>query len=133
MGRGNSGRGKRTGSGKGGTFSNESDFEKALTGFEDPRLKQYSDAYDEEASYTKSLKKNINQSIDEDGYTDSTDVSLNFEKKDAEKQLKAMPKKKTPTQLGTEKALNERLKAIEELKKRKGEKGRGLGNIDILA
>ena len=129
------GRGASSSAGRGSggnTFRNAEDLEKSLSGIDDPRYSEFANAYNAESSYNDSLKKNIERSIDEDGYTDTIDESLNFEKKDAERQLKSMPKMKTAAEVGTEEALKERIEIVNKLKKRKGEKGKGIGEISIL-
>ena len=133
-GRGASSGGAGTGAGGGGTFRSASDFEKAIgDNYNDPRVQEYTDAYREESDYNRGLERNLGRSIDEDGYTKSTDNLLNSEKKDTEKALKELPDRKTPTQLGKEEALKERLDVIKNLQKRKGEKGSGRGNVDIVS
>lgn len=115
--------------GNGNTFRSEADLEKALTGFDDPRLKEYSDANSEESRYNNTMKSNLNRSIDEDGYDARI---IDAEEAATKRELRAMPKLKTPRQLGEEKALKERLNILEELRKRKGEKGRGRGAIEMV-
>lgn len=128
------GRGASSGAGGGGTFRSSSDFEKEVgDNFDDPRVKEYTDAYGEESQYSRGLEKNFGRSIDEDGYTKATDDLLKGEEKDTKKALKDLPERKTPAQLGKEEALKERLDVIEKLKKRKGEKGKGRGNVDIVS
>ena len=117
----------------GGVYKTSSEFEKDLGGnFDDPRLQEYTDAYDEEHSYNQGLKSNFNRSIDEDGYTDSTEESLNSEKRLTESELNALPEYKTPAELGKEEGLKERLDVIDDLKKRKGESGSGRDYSDTI-
>lgn len=113
-------------------FSSVSELENSLKGNNDPRIKQYSDGLTEERSYNSGLEKNLRRSIDEDGYTSTTESIINSEINDAKKQLNNMPKSKTPKQLGQEQALQERLDILNGLKKRKGAKGKGKGDIDIV-
>ena len=122
-----------TSSGSGGGFKNEQDFEKSLTGANDSRLTEYSNGYDSEESYTSGLKKNMNQAINEDGYTDTIDSVLKYEEQDAKDYIKNLPEYKTPEQLGKKKAMEDRLEVIKELKSKKGTKGSGVGDVDIFA
>lgn len=98
------------------TFTSIDSFENSLNGFDDPRLKRYSDKYAEEKSYNKSLENNIKSSIDEDGYDDFTKAILDGEEKTTVSALNALPKSKTPEQLATEQALTERIDLIDKLR-----------------
>lgn len=126
--------GRGASSAKGGkgssTFSNTDDFEKSLTGFDDPRLKEYTDAYNTESNYNSGLKKVMEQAIGEDGY-DAVKTNIESEEKQTKKQLNNMPNKKTPKQLGEQEALKERLNIINDLKKKSGTQGKGKGDVDI--
>ena len=127
------GRGASSGGSSGGnTFRNAEDFEKSLTGFNDPRYLEFESAYEAESSYNNSLKNIVDRSIKEDGYDDTTDLSLKSEEKMTKNQLNSMPKMKTPSQIGTEEALKERLDIIKDLRSRKGEKGKGAAPVDIV-
>ncbi len=128
------GRGASSGGGSsnGNTFRSASDLEKSLTGVDDPRYSEYESAYSAESSYNKGLKNNMGRAIDEDGYTQSIDQSLKSEEKMTKDQLKSLPKMKTPSQIGTEEALKERLDIINDLKGRKGEKGKGSASVNIV-
>lgn len=75
----------------------------------------------------------MGRAIDEDGYTQSIDQSLKSEEKMTKDQLKSLPKMKTPSQIGTEEALKERLDIINDLKGRKGEKGKGPASVNIVS
>lgn len=112
-------------------FRTEDEFERQLTDFNDPRLQQYSNAYDEVNQYTQNLRNNMQRSIAEDGYGDFTDTLLQSEKNIAQQQLDNMPEYKTPAQLGEYKALQERLDIIQELRKQKGAKGRGRAAFEV--
>ena len=101
--------------GGGNTFSSESDFENSLSGFDDPRLQEYSNAYSEEDSYTRTLKNNMEQSMKVDGYDEIRAAALRSELKDAQKTLDEMPGKKTPAQLGQAKAMEERIDVVKNL------------------
>lgn len=126
------GRGASAGGG-GNTFRNSSEFETAIgDNYDDPRVKEYTDAYSEESDYNRGLERNFTQSIAEDGYTDSTDDLLKGEKEDTQKELNNLPNRKTPAQLGKEEALKERLDVIDNLRKNKGQTGSGRGNVDIV-
>ena len=57
---------------------------------------------------------------------------LDSEKSYTKNELDRLPDKKTPSQLGREKALKERLDLIDDLKKLKGTKGNGIGDIDVV-
>lgn len=117
----------------GGVYKSAEEFEKSLgNNFDDPRLKEYSDAYDVEHSYNQGLKSNFNRSIDEDGYTATTEELLNDEKKMTQNELDLLPDYKTPAELGKEVGLNERLDIIDDLKKRKGESGSGRDYSDTI-
>lgn len=128
------GRGASSGGGSsnGDTFRSASDFEKSLTGVNDPRYSEFESAYSAESSYNSSFKNIVSQSINEDGYTQATDQSLKAEEKMTKNQLKSLPKMKTPSQIGTEEALKERLDIIKSLKGRKGEKGKGPASVNIV-
>lgn len=130
---GNGGDNSGGSSGGGGSFKDESDFEKSLTGSDDPRLAEYSNAYDDAASYTSGLKNNIGQAINEDGFTPTIDSALKSEEKIAKDYIKNLPELKTPSQLGESKAMEDRLQVIKDLQSRRGEKGNGIGDVDILA
>lgn len=120
------------GSGAGGTFKNASEFEKSLTGVDDPRLAEYENTYNAESSYNNGLENNINRLIDEDGYGEETDYILDTEERMTNQTLKEMPENKTPSQLGEEEALKERLDVIKKLRKRRGEKAKFSNDISIL-
>lgn len=122
--KGNSGMGR-------GTFKNAEEFENSLTGLDDPRLKEYSDALSAENEYNRGLKNNLNASIDEDGYDSTTDRIVSAELRDARKILNGMPAEKTPAQLGTIEAVNNRIKILEDIQKRRGARGSGRGNVNI--
>lgn len=122
---------KLGGGSSGGKFTSEEQFERSLTGFDDPRLTEYTNAYEEASNYNKGLRNNFNQAIKEDGY-EAVESAIKTEEKMTKADLARMPKEKTPAQLGEEVALKERLDVIEDLKKRKGTKGRGVGDIDIV-
>ena len=128
MGRGSS---KAGGSAGGGRFNSVSDFEKSLSGLDDPKLKEYSNAYDSERSYTSGLEKNLNRAINEDGYKAVADT-IASEEKYTKNQLNNLPSQKTPSQLGEAEALNERLDMLSDLKKKKNVKGKGKGDVDII-
>ena len=118
--------------GKGGkTFSDLDSFESDLSGFDDPRLKQYSDKYADEKSYNKSLENNIKSSIDEDGYDDFTKAILDGEEKSTVSALNALPKSKTPEQLATEQALTERIDIIDKLRNYGKSKGKTKTKQDV--
>lgn len=123
-GRGNSGS-------RNNTFKNESDFEKSLTGFEDPRLEEYSKALEEESKYNTGLKNNLNSAIAQDGYDEGIDEIIAIELRRTQKSLDSMPEKKTPAQLGEEAALKERVNILKNFQKRKGTVGRGRGDVSI--
>lgn len=136
MAKGSSKGGRSNIGGSNNTFSNETDFENSLTGFDDPRLQEYSEAYSQENSYTKTLKNNIEQSIRENGYDEIRGVALRSELKDAQKTLDDMPKKKNPAQLGEAKAMEERIEVIKDLiekdkRVKRGDKGKR-DDIDVV-
>lgn len=118
--------------GHGSTFRSEKDFEKSLKGVNDPRLKEYDDALEQESHYNRGLEKNFGRAIDEDGYTDAVSSAIAMELKDTQKALDAMPNNKTPAQLGRMEALKERISILHSLQGRKGEKGNGRGNVNII-
>lgn len=128
MGRGAS---KIGGGSGGGKFTSAEQFERSLTGFDDPRLTEYTNAYEEASNYNQGLRNNLSQIMNEDGY-EAVESAIKTEEKMTKADLARMPKEKTPAQLGEEAALKERLDVIEDLKKRKGTKGRGAGDIDIV-
>ena len=130
---GGGGVGGSSSGGGGGTYETESDFEKSLTGYNDPRLQEYSSALESEQSYNAGLKQNLNQAINESGYTNFTDAVISSELKDAQTQLNNIPKMKTPAQLGQAQALKDRISILNDLKKKKGTKGNGVGDVDIFA
>ena len=124
------GRGASSGGGSGGTFKSTSDFEKSLTGSNDPRLKEYSDALKEEMSYNQGLRNNLGRAIDEDGYN-AVSSAITSEIKETQKALNDIPANRTPAQLGRMDALQERLNILKELQGRKGEQGSGRGDVSI--
>lgn len=122
-------------SSSGETFKSLSDFDKALTGFDDPRLKEYTDARD---SFKEdiSLTKNIIPQIDETGGLGKmAETLLESQKKDAENKLKNLPKEKTPAQFGEEEGLNELIDAIDKVfahnETLKGKKTSPYDNVDV--
>lgn len=125
------GRGSSKAGGGGNTFSSVEDFEKTIKDMNDPRVEEFSRGYSEESDYTEGLKKNLNRAIDEDGYKAAESAILS-EEKATRAELSNLPKNKTPGQLGEAEALKERLDVIEELKKRKGNKGKGQQDVDIV-
>jgi len=124
------GRGASSGGGSGGTFKSTSDFEKSLTGSNDPRLKEYSDALKDEMSYNQALRSNLGRAIDEDGYN-AVSSTITSEIKETQKILNDIPANRTPAQLGIMDALQERLNILKELQGRKGEQGSGRGDVSI--
>lgn len=114
-----------------GTYSNSSEFEKSLSGTDDIRLQEYSKSYNEERDYNKGLERVLDRAISEDGYN-SAEETINRELRDTNRALKAMPNRKTPGQLGREEALKERVELLQNVKKRKGESGKGRGKVDII-
>lgn len=127
------GRGASSGTGS-GKYRSVSEFEKAIgDDYDSKEYKEFADAYSEEADYNNGLKRNEIRSINEDGYTSHTDSVLNSEENLTKRELKSLNKaKKTPAELGTIEALKERLDIISDLRKLKGTKGRGRGNVDIV-
>ena len=113
-----------------GTFKNSNEFEKSLTGANDSRLKEYTDALKEEKQYNQGLKNNFGRAIDEDGYK-AVENAIKSELKETQKAINEMPSNKTPAQLGRMDALQERLKILKDLQDRKGETGSGRGNVEI--
>lgn len=57
---------------------------------------------------------------------------IDVEEAATKRQLRELPKLKTPRQLAEESNLKERLKILKDLRKRKGEKGRGRGDIEMV-
>ena len=112
------------------TFKSSADFEKSLSGYDDPRMQEYSEAYKEEKQYNNGLKKNIDHAISEDGY-DSVANTIRIEKEATQKELDRLPEMMTPAQLGTKEALGERLEILKGFESRKGEQGKGRGDVSI--
>jgi len=125
------GRGASSGGGRAGTFKNSSEFEKSLTGANDPRIKEYSDAFSEESQYNQGLKSNMERAINEDGFS-VVENAIQSELRSTRNQINSMPDNKTPTQLGMLDALQERVQILKDLQRRRGEVGRGRGNVDII-
>lgn len=128
MGKGSS---KAGGPGGGTRFNSTEDFEKSLSGVDDPRIKDYTTSYESESDYTSGLEKNLSRAINEDGYKAVADT-IASEETYTKNQLSNLPAKKTPSQLGEEAALNERLDMLNDLKKKKNTKGKGKGDIEII-
>lgn len=128
------GRGASGGIGNSGKYRNAAEFEKAMgNNYDSPEVNEYSEAYQEEDNYTRGLKNNIGRSISEDGYTGFTEATLDSEERQAKKELSNLNRaRKTPEELGRIEALKERIEVISELRKRKGTKGSGRGNVDIV-
>ena len=113
------------------TFKSAEEFEKEVgDNYSDPRVQEFQESYEEEADYNKGLEKNLNRAIDEDGY-DKVKDTIKAEKESTKKELDKLPKEKTPSQLGTEMGLNERLDMLNKITGRKGDKGKGRGDVDI--
>lgn len=127
MGRGSSKAGGGSNSGK---YSSVDDFEKSLTGFDDPRYEDFANAYSTESNYNEGLRNNLNRAINDDGYS-AVESTISNEEKMTRSDLSKMPKSKTPAQLGEDAALRERLDILDELKRRKGEKGKSR-DVDIV-
>ena len=135
MGRGQSSSRKRS-SGTGTRFTDVQQLDDYITSngaHADRLFNAFSDAYGEESNDTRSMERNIRESVDVDGWDEMTEAALNSEQRQAEKGLKALPKQKTAAQLGTEEGLKDRLERIKELKKLKGTRGRGASNTSEVA
>ena len=101
-------------------YKDANDLERAIVesggGFDDPRLLAYSEALEAEQSYTTSLKNNLEQAINENGYTNGIKIAIEEEEKDAQRTLDNMPEMKTPEQIAQEEALKDRLDMLSGLK-----------------
>lgn len=101
-------------------YSNADDLEKAIMAdggsLNDPRLVAYSETLDAENAYTNSLKNNLEQAINENGYTEGIKLALESEEKQTQKDLDNLPEMKTPEQIAQEQALQERLDMLSSLK-----------------
>lgn len=111
---GSSGAGGGGGAGGGSKFANESDFEKSLSGFNDPRLKEYEDGLSEGVSRVGELN-NLKNFAKNEGLSDWTKAALEGELKKTKSDIKNMPKEKTPKQLGKLKGLQDVEKALTDL------------------
>lgn len=101
-----------SGGGGGGTFASEADFEKSLTDFNDPRLKEYTKAQEDFTSSYGTTQGLIN-SAKANGISEWTAKSLNTDKKNLQEKINNMPKMKTPGQLGEVAAMKEYISAID--------------------
>lgn len=117
---------------KGKGFSSASEFEKSLTGYDDERLAEYEGAYSAVTDYNSGLRKNMQQAINENGYTDYTDMVIDDEIAATQRALSELPKYKTPAQLGAEEGLNERLEVLNDLKAQKGAKAKAPSPVEIV-
>lgn len=125
--------GRGSSSGGTGKYRSAAELEKALSDdINNPQALAYSNAYTEEARYSNGLERNLKQSIEEDGYTSSTESIINSEEKMVRSELSNMPRLKTPSQLGVEEALKARLEMLKDLKKLKGKRGSGVGDVPII-
>ena len=117
---------------RGGTFANETEFEKSLKGFDDPRLKDYQQGMDD-ITDTYGNPKSLITNAKNNGLSEWTAKSLETDKKNLQARMKDMPEKKTPKQLGEIAGIQEYIKAIDEALKYRGKKGKNpADNVDIL-
>lgn len=117
--------------GRNNTFSSTEEFESTISDYNDVRAIAFQDAYSEESNYTRGLRNNIERSIDDEGYSQSTEDILNSEKRYTQQQINNLPASKTPEQLGRYEAFRERLAEIERLKKNRGRKASNR-DVDIV-
>lgn len=127
------GRGASSSGGGSGKYSSVADFENAIgNNPNNPQSENFFNSYMSEADYSTSLERNIRNSISEDGYNSTTESIIDSEEKMTRKELKELPKQKTPAQLGKEEALKERLDILKRLRQLKGTIGNGRGIISII-
>lgn len=101
-------------------YADANDLERAIMAdggsLTDPRLLAYSNTLEEESKYNASLKNNLEQAIQESGYTDGIRSALEAEESDAQNYLDNLPEFKTPEQIATAQAMEERLRILSSLK-----------------
>lgn len=101
-------------------YTDANDLERAIMadggGFDDPRLLAYSNTLDEENAYTTSMKNNLQQAINENGYTNGVRMAIEAEESDIQRYLDGLPELKTPEQIATAQAMQERLRILSTLK-----------------
>lgn len=110
----NGGGGGSETSGGGGTFSSEAEFEKSLTGFNDPRFQEYSNALDEREQRVSEINS-LSRFASNEGLGDWTRKSLESERQQAQDRLNNMPTNKTPAQLGEARGLTDQIGAINKI------------------
>lgn len=98
----------------GNTFGSEAEFEKSLSGFDDPRLEEYTEgaqSVKDEFGDMNWLKENAKNN----GLSDWSAKALESDKKQLQNELDKMPDKKTPSELGREAGIKEQIKGIDEV------------------
>ena len=112
---GGSGGGGSSNSGGGSnTFKNETEFEKSLTGMNDPRLQEYSDAL-AEGSHRVGEINSLNNQASNEGLGEWTKAALEGEREQAQERLNRLPSNMTPAQLGEAKGLKDTIEAIDNI------------------
>lgn len=97
----------------------------------DKRAVDFQSAYSEIMAENRTMKKTFEQAIAEDGKVSEWTTSA--EEKMTIKELRELPKKKTAGELGKEQGLKERLKLIDEYKKKKGKGSKnGRTETDVI-
>lgn len=101
-------------------YADANDLERAIMAdggsLTDPRLLAYSNTLEEESKYNASLKNNLEQAIQENGYTEGIRNAIEAEERDAQNYLDNLPELKTPEQIATAEAMQERLRILAALK-----------------
>lgn len=101
-------------------YADANDLERAIMAdggsLTDPRLLAYSNTLEEESKYNASLKNNLEQAIQENGYTEGIRNAIEAEERDAQNYLDNLPELKTPEQIATAEAMQERLRILSALK-----------------
>lgn len=115
----------------GGTFSSLSEFEKSLTGYDDPRLSEYSNALELEEQQVNEINS-LKQLASTEGLGEWTKIALETEKNDARSRLNNMPTNKTPAQLGESEGLKARIAALDNILSIKPSGASAIGEVDIL-
>ena len=136
-GRGSSsgGAGGGASSSSGGRYKSVEEFEKSLTGYDDPRLKEYEQGLSDVAENfgASGLKGFLKDQAEGEGLDEWTKIGLKNDKEQAQNMLNELPAYKTPYEFGLAEALPQVISAVDNLLsiKPSGEKKSPYDDIDI--